>query len=456
MRAAYGRTLKFTLIGVGLFALSLGASLALTDREPATLPLRARRWLASRPWRSSSAPPAAPSTVSSEPIPPFSDITFDDSGYATAHPLLEADRRPGVAGSRSGTRSSGRGRRGIAYLEAKLAALPPGDPATPVDDGRTSSLLIASLLMYEGDGPRRAQHFALAQTADPARPALFRANMDALRGVAALRRGEVENCVACCNESSCIFPLAAAAVHRRTAGSREAIEHFTRYLQTAAGRPGSPVALERRLHDPGRVPGGRSRRVPPAAGPVRRGGRRPAPDGQRGVQGRAQRAGRVDGRRVPGRRLRRRRPAGRLHAHDRPRARGTASCATAATARFEDVSDAAGLADQVLSLNACHADFDNDGALDILMLRGAWEVPRRMSLLRNRGGGLRGRHPGRRPRRADRHPGGRLGRLRQRRPCRPVRRRRVRPQTPRPAQPGPALPQPRRRHLRGRRRRGPA
>ncbi len=53
---------------------------------------------------------------------------------------------------------------------------------------------------------------------------------------------------------------------------------------------------------------------------------------------------------------------------------------------FEDASAKAGLADQVLSLNACHADFDNDGALDILMLRGAWEVPRRMSLLRNRGG----------------------------------------------------------------------
>ena len=42
---------------------------------------------------------------------------------------------------------------------------------------------------------------------------------------------------------------------------------------------------------------------------------------------------------------------------------------------FEDVSEAAGLADQVLSLNACHADYDNDGDLDILMLRGAWEVP---------------------------------------------------------------------------------
>ena len=54
---------------------------------------------------------------------------------------------------------------------------------------------------------------------------------------------------------------------------------------------------------------------------------------------------------------------------------------------FEDVSQSAGLGDQVLSLNACHADFDNDGDLDILMLRGAWEVPRRMSLLRNRGNG---------------------------------------------------------------------
>jgi hypothetical protein len=53
---------------------------------------------------------------------------------------------------------------------------------------------------------------------------------------------------------------------------------------------------------------------------------------------------------------------------------------------FEDVSDKSGLADQVLSLNACHADYDNDGNLDILMLRGAWEVPRRMSLMRNRGG----------------------------------------------------------------------
>ena len=60
---------------------------------------------------------------------------------------------------------------------------------------------------------------------------MFKANIEALLGVAALRRGETDNCVACCTEASCIFPLAPAAVHRQTAGSREAIRHFTAYLE---------------------------------------------------------------------------------------------------------------------------------------------------------------------------------------------------------------------------------
>ena len=42
---------------------------------------------------------------------------------------------------------------------------------------------------------------------DPECPPMLRVNIEALRGVAALRRGETENCVACCNGSSCIFPL---------------------------------------------------------------------------------------------------------------------------------------------------------------------------------------------------------------------------------------------------------
>ncbi len=40
---------------------------------------------------------------------------------------------------------------------------------------------------------------------------------------------------------------------------------------------------------------------------------------------------------------------------------------------FEDRSSAAGLIDQVYALNVTRTDFDNDGDLDVLLLRGAWE-----------------------------------------------------------------------------------
>ena len=46
------------------------------------------------------------------------------------------------------------------------------------------------------------------------------------------------------------------------------------------------------------------------------------------------------------------------------------------------------LGDQVYALNVTRADFDNDGDLDVLLLRGGWEKPLRLSLLRNRGDGI--------------------------------------------------------------------
>jgi hypothetical protein len=50
------------------------------------------------------------------------------------------------------------------------------------------------------------------------------------QGVTALRRGEDENCILCRGESSCILPIAPAAVHTNPAGSRQAIKHFSEYL----------------------------------------------------------------------------------------------------------------------------------------------------------------------------------------------------------------------------------
>jgi hypothetical protein len=51
---------------------------------------------------------------------------------------------------------------------------------------------------------------------------------------------------------------------------------------------------------------------------------------------------------------------------------------------FTDRTADAGLADQLGGLNLAHADYDNDGCPDLVVLRGGWEsLPQRKSLLRN-------------------------------------------------------------------------
>jgi FG-GAP-like repeat/PPIC-type PPIASE domain/ASPIC and UnbV len=54
---------------------------------------------------------------------------------------------------------------------------------------------------------------------------------------------------------------------------------------------------------------------------------------------------------------------------------------------FSDRSVAAGLATQLGGLNMVQADYNNDGNMDILVLRGGWQHPMRNSLLRNNGDG---------------------------------------------------------------------
>ena len=52
-----------------------------------------------------------------------------------------------------------------------------------------------------------------------------------LQGVVSMRRGENDNCIMCRGESSCIIPISPAAVHTVPDGSRQAIVHFTEYLE---------------------------------------------------------------------------------------------------------------------------------------------------------------------------------------------------------------------------------
>ena len=71
----------------------------------------------------------------------------------------------------------------------------------------------------------------------------------------------------------------------------------------------------------------------------------------------------------------------------RDAAQGCALFVNRGDGTFEDRSAQAGLASQVGALNCNHADYDNDGDLDILLLRGGWDLARRPSLLRNEGDG---------------------------------------------------------------------
>jgi hypothetical protein len=50
---------------------------------------------------------------------------------------------------------------------------------------------------------------------------------------------------------------------------------------------------------------------------------------------------------------------------------------------FTDRSVQAGLSDQLGGLNIIQGDYNNDGCMDLLVLRGGWEFPMRKSLLRN-------------------------------------------------------------------------
>ena len=53
------------------------------------------------------------------------------------------------------------------------------------------------------------------------------------------------------------------------------------------------------------------------------------------------------------------------------------------TGKFSDRTAQSGLDSQLGGLNIVQADYNNDGCMDILVLRGAWEFPQRKSLLRN-------------------------------------------------------------------------
>ncbi len=279
--------------------------------------------------------------------------------------------------------------RGVKALQAKLNALKLDNPPTTaqVQEKAAIEKALALICMYEGhfeeaDGWLQ-KGLADCKPSDVLKK--MRGDFLALLGINAMRRGEIENCLGCVGPSTCIFPLAPDAVHKKQDGSRAAVRYFQLYLDENPGDlriiwllniaqmtlGGYPSALPKSELIPlhpfrSQITVGRFENVAKQAGLTTRG-----PN---------QAGGSIfDDFNADGL------PDLFLSSHDADK--GASFFVNRGDGTFEDRSKAAGLDNQIYALNLSRADFDNDGDLDVLMMRCGWEFPARLTLLRNKGDG---------------------------------------------------------------------
>ncbi len=243
----------------------------------------------------------------------------------------------------------------------------------------------ATVYLYKGDTTNAIAQFEEALRIGEANStksvdlaAMMNIDLAAL-GIAHMRRGEVENCVTNRNADVCIFPLTAAARHRLRAGSERAIEYFKRYL---AREPSNlevrwllNVTYQTLGEYPDKVP--KAYLIPPAAFESKENiGRFVDIAPSLGLDTMGAAGGSIvddfdndgfldvvetsfD-------------PCQPMRAF-RNNGDGT----------FSDVSTRSHLAEQLGGINSVQTDYNNDGWLDIFVMRGGWEWPMRNSLLRN-------------------------------------------------------------------------
>ena len=276
---------------------------------------------------------------------------------------------------------------GLAQIEdlRKRLADPPGEPELEV--GLRARL--AQELLRVGKPEESARLFREAReiAISGSLSAAIRLHLTRDLGLAHLRVGEQTNCVAYHGPASCLLPIGEAGVHRDKTGSLAAMKVFQEYLSDAPENIAVRWLLNIAAMTAGRYPEGvpaafrvdpkvltssyNMKRFPDVAGAV---GLEIMDSAGAAMLDDFDGDGLLD---VVTTTLN---PCGpmRFFAND---GRGG----------FEDRTAKAGLDSQLGGLNAIHADYDNDGDLDILVLRGGWfgsDGRIRRSLLRNNGEGV--------------------------------------------------------------------
>ena len=247
----------------------------------------------------------------------------------------------------------------------------------------------ATVHLYKGDTANAIAQFeealriAEAHITDNAKMQAMRNIVLAALGVAHMRRGEVENCVTNRNADVCIFPLTTSAQHKLRSGSERAIEYFERYLEK------EPSSLEVRWllnvtyqtlgGYPDKVP--KAYLIPPAA-----------------LQSKENSGRFVDI--APSLGLDTVGAAGGSIVDDFDNdgfldivetsfdpCQPMRAFRNNGDGTFSDIAARSHLVEQLGGINSVQTDYNNDGWLDIFVMRGGWEWPMRNSLLRNNGNG---------------------------------------------------------------------
>lgn len=282
----------------------------------------------------------------------------------------------------------GRAWRGLGYRIIKEADRGEADTGELYGDDVPRLLAIASLYNYEGEPIRAYEALVRLRARVEADDELAQEWLYSIiyfQGVACLRRGEDENCILCRGESSCILPVARAAVHVNPQGSRLAIKHFTEYLRqfpddlearwllnlahmTLGEHPHAVesrylLSLDRYLNSEFDI--GKFRDIGERVGVNRlnmAGG---------AIMEDFDNDGLLD-----------------IFATSFDSNMPVALFRNQGDGRFEHRCDQAGLAKELGGFNCVQTDYNNDGHMDIFIVRGAWlKIPIRPSLLRNNGDG---------------------------------------------------------------------
>ncbi|HXW15681.1 MAG TPA: FG-GAP-like repeat-containing protein, partial [Terriglobia bacterium] len=268
---------------------------------------------------------------------------------------------------------------GIQQLESDLAKLPPGSP-----DKQLAHYTLAQLYSFQGVPAKAIQHFQKAYDINPSiMLSGQQVGLEKVLGIAELRFGETENCVLHHNADMCIVPISGNGCHQLTSGSENAVKHLLKVLDHDPEDLEAKWLLNLAEMTLGKYPDG-----VPAKYLLPRTLFESKEDIGKFVDI------------APKLGLDRFAQAGSVAIDDFDNdgfldimlstwdhCQSLRYFHNNGDGTFSDRTKEAGLAEQLDGLNIIQTDYNNDGWVDLLVLRGAWLTPVRKSLLRNNGDG---------------------------------------------------------------------